>query len=166
MATMDDLMAAFAGESQANRKYAAFARKAEQEGFKNIARIFRAIAEAETVHALNHFRAAGHIKGTADNLKAAIDGENYEVNTMYPPMLAGAEKEGNKQATASFRFALEAEKIHARMYAAALQALNAGKDADVGPIWICDVCGHTVEGEPDEKCPICNAKRERYVNVR
>jgi rubrerythrin len=166
MATMDDLMTAFAGESQANRKYTAFARKAEQEGFKNVARMFRAIAEAETVHALSHFRVSGHIKSTAENLKVAISGENYEVNTMYPPMHAGAEKEGNKAAMMTFRHALEAEKIHAQMYGKALEAVAAGKDAEVGPIWICDVCGHTVEGEPPEKCPICNARKDRYVNVK
>jgi rubrerythrin len=166
MATNDNLQTAFAGESQANRKYTAFARKAEGEGFRNVARMFRAIAEAETVHALSHFRVMGHIKGTADNLQAAMDGENYEVRQMYPPMYAEAEKDGNKPAMASFRHALEAEKIHAEMYAKALESVKAGKDAEVGAIWICDVCGHTVTGEPPERCPICNAKRERYFEVK
>lgn len=165
MATADDLKAAFAGESQAHRKYTAFARKAKQEGFLNVARMFRAIAEAETVHALSHLRVMGGIKTTAENLQDALAGEKYEVETMYPPMHARAEKEGNKPAVATFRHALEAERIHAEMYAAALEAVKAGKDAEIGPIWICDVCGHTVTGEPAERCPVCGAKRERYFKV-
>ncbi len=165
MAIEDDLKTAFAGESQAHRKYTAFARKAKQEGFPNVARMFRAIAEAETVHALSHFRVMGGIKGTADNLKEALAGERYEVETMYPPMYAQAQAQENKPASATFRHALEAEKIHAAMYESALEAVEAGKDVEVGPIWICDVCGHTVMGEPPERCPVCGAKRERYLNV-
>ncbi len=165
MATSDDLQTAFAGESQANRRYTAFAQKAEAEGFKNIARLFRAVAEAETVHALGHLRVMGGVKSTAENVKGALDGETWEVGKMYPPMLAEAEKSGNAAAKISFRNALGAEKDHAALYAKALEAVSAGKDLELGDLWVCGVCGHTVAGDPDERCPICGAPRARFSKV-
>jgi rubrerythrin len=165
MASAENLMAAFAGESQANRKYLAFAKKAEAENLPGIARLFRAAAAAETVHAHAHLRAAGGIKDTATNLKAAIEGESYEFQRMYPEMLEEAEAEGHKPAVATFRNANEAEKIHHGFYTRAAESLAGGKDIPLVKMMVCSVCGHTVEGEAPEVCPICGAKRERYFDV-
>ena len=140
--TIENLKSAFAGESQANRKYLAFAKKADEEGFPQIAKLFRAVAEAETIHAHNHLRALGEVKTTTDNLQAAMGGENYEVSSMYPPMLAEADKDGNKQAARSFKYALEVEKVHAILYSHALDKL--GKDSSTVDYYICPVCGYTV----------------------
>jgi rubrerythrin len=158
----DDLKTAFAGESQANRKYLAFAKKAEEEGFPNVALMFKVIAEAETVHALNHFRVLGEIKSTQENLEAAKTGENYEVTTMYPPMQDRAKKAGNKAAVSTFRFALETEKLHRGMYDAAIETLSEGNDIEKKEYWVCPVCGCTGEGEPPDKCPICGTKSELF----
>jgi rubrerythrin len=165
MATAENLQAAFAGESQANRRYLAFARKADAEGYTQIAKLFRAAAEAETVHALSHFRAMGGVKGTAENLQAAIEGEGYEFKEMYPKFLAQAEAEGNKRAVATFRYALEAEKVHHALYSEALNAFNAGKDLPQASIFVCSVCGYTVAGAAPDECPACGARREKFGEV-
>lgn len=159
---MDDLMAAFAGESQANRKYLAFAKKAEQEGFKQVAKLFRAAAEAETIHAHNHLREAGGIKSTRENLEAAINGEVYEFEKMYPEMIKDAEKEGNKGALRSFTFANEVEKVHAALYKKALESLGSAAETDY---YVCGVCGHTVEDEAPDTCPVCGAKKQAFKKV-
>lgn len=157
--TADDLMAAFAGESQANRKYLAYAKKAEQEGYKQVAKLFRAAAEAETVHAHNHLREAGVIKSTRENLEAAINGEVYEFQKMYPEMIKDAEAEGNKGALRSFNYANEVEKVHADLYKKTLDTLGSNVETDY---YICTVCGHTVEGEAPDTCPVCGSKKQAY----
>lgn len=154
--TERNLQEAFAGESQANRKYLAFAKKADEEGFKQIAKLFRAAAEAETVHAHSHLRELGGVKATKDNLAAAISGETHEFLVMYPQMIADAEAEGNKGALRSFTYANEVEKIHADLYQKALDAIGENQAADY---YVCQVCGHTVENEAPDECPICKAKK-------
>lgn len=160
--TKINLMEAFAGESQANRKYLAFAKKAEDEGFKQIAKLFRAAADAETVHALNHLRELGEIKSTKENLQAAIGGETHEFENMYPQMIKDAEKEGMKGALRSFNYANEVEKIHAALYKKALD--NLGKN-EVVDYYVCQVCGNTVEGEAPDKCPICGAPKKNFKKI-
>jgi rubrerythrin len=155
-------MDAFAGESQANRKYLAFAKKAESEGHLQVARLFRAAARAETVHAHSHLRVLGGIKGTAENLQEAIGGETHEFESMYPQMIQEADEEGNGGARRSFEFANEVEKIHAALYQKALESL--GKNVET-VYHVCSVCGNTVEGEPPEKCPICHAPRKAFEKV-
>ena len=163
--TVDDLKAAFAGESQANRKYLAFAKKAEEEGFPYIAKLFRAAAAAETVHAHNHFKAMDGVQSTVENLQAAIAGENYEVVSMYPPMLTEAEAEGDKRAARSFRWAREVEKIHEALYRKAAQMLSEGKDAAKVEYYVCPICGYTHEGPMDGKCPVCGAPGEKFEKI-
>lgn len=165
MATAENLKAAFAGESQANRMYLAFAKKADSEGFPNVARLFRAAAAAETVHAHAHFRVMEGVKGTADNLQAAINGEGYEFREMYPKFLKEAEAEKQDAAAASFRFALAVEKIHHDLYTEALETFRKGKDLPARAIFVCDVCGNTVYGAAPDKCPICGAGRERFSKI-
>jgi rubrerythrin len=160
--TEKNLQDAFAGESQANRKYLAFGKKAEEEGYKQIARLFRATAEAETIHALNHLRELGAVKGTKENLEAAIGGETYEFQNMYPRMMEDATAEGKKAALRSFQFANDVEKIHADLYKKALE--NLGKQEDV-EYYVCQVCGNTVEGEPPEKCPVCGALKKMFKKI-
>jgi len=162
MKTEKNLSEAFAGESQANRKYLAFAKKAEEEGYKQVARLFRAAAEAETVHALNHLRELGGIKSTKENLEAAINGESYEFQKMYPQMIEDARAEGNEGALKSFNFANEVEKIHAELYRKALE--NLGKNPDIN-YYVCQVCGNTVEGEAPDECPICGAKKQAFKRI-
>ncbi len=165
MKSVEDLKAAFAGESQANRKYLAFAQAADKEGYPQIAKLFRAVAAAETVHAHNHFRALGEIKSTAENLQAAIDGEHYEVETMYPDFIEDAEAEEAKKALRSFNWAWEVEKIHRTLYREALEALDedGGEEVDY---WVCSVCGHThVGSEPPEQCPLCKSKAKMYEKI-
>jgi rubrerythrin len=162
--TIENLKSAFAGESQANRKYLAFAKKADEEGFSQISKLFRAIAEAETIHAHNHLKALGEVKTTAENLKTAMGGENYEVDSMYPPMLAQAEAESNKQAARSFRWAMEVEKVHAVLYNQALEKL--GKDTTVADYYICPVCGYTHEGPMTESCPVCGTLAQKFFQVK
>lgn len=160
--TEQNLMDAFAGESQANRKYLAFAKQAEQEGFKAVARLFRAAAEAETVHAHAHLKVLGGIGKTADNLKTAIAGETHEFKKMYPVFIDEAVKEGNKAAERSFKYANEVEKIHAGLYEKALA--NLGKNDDV-EYYVCSVCGMTVENHAPDKCPVCGAAKKAFVKV-
>jgi rubrerythrin len=163
--TTEDLRAAFAGESQANRKYLAWSIQADREGLPEVAKLFRAVAAAETVHAHNHFRTLGEIKSTADNLKAAMAGENYEVVTMYPEFLQDATSEEQKVAARSFEWAWEVEKIHEQLYASALEQLESGGVADA-TYWVCQTCGHTHLGdEAPERCPVCQAKRSAYFMV-
>lgn len=163
----DDLMAAFAGESQANRKYLAFSKVADKDGLKQIARVFRAAAAAETVHAHNHLRAWGGIKTTVENVKAAIEGEHYEFTKMYPEMLEHAKEDGNKKAEQSFSFANEVEKIHHKLYNDALVAAEKGEDLPEKKMAVCPVCGFTVEyeGEIPDDCPICGAKKETFILI-
>lgn len=157
-----DLMDAFAGESQANRKYLAFAKRAEEEGYKQVAKLFRAAAEAETVHAHNHLRELGGIRSTKENLEAAINGESYEFQKMYPQMIEDAKAEMNDSALRSFNYANEVEKIHAELYRKALE--NLGKNPDVD-YYVCQVCGNTVEGKAPDECPICGAKKDAFKKV-
>jgi rubrerythrin len=165
MATKDNLEVAFAGESQANRKYLAFAQKAEADGFPQVAKLFRAAAAAETVHAHAHLRVFYGIKSTAENLRAAADGEGYEFREMYPPFLKQALEEGNKPAEISFKFALAVEEIHHGMYEDALEAVNEKKDLPQRKIHVCQVCGNTVYDEAPEKCPVCNAPRVKFLEI-
>lgn len=158
--TTENLKAAFAGESQASRKYAAFAKKAEEEGYPQVAKLFRAASQAEMVHAFNHLKAMGGIQGTADNLRAAIAGETYEVDEMYPPFVATAEEEENKKARNSFFWAMEVEKVHAALYKKALESLSS--PAEEVDIYVCPVCGYTHEGTPPEKCPVCGTPGKRF----
>lgn len=165
MATRDNLQAAFAGESQANRKYTAFAQKAEQDGYPQIAKLFRAAAQAEAVHAQTHLKVMGGIKSTKENLEAAIEGESHEFKHMYPEFVAEAEKAGEKAALLSFKYALPVEEIHHHLYKEALELIKAGKDIDEVKIFVCDVCGNTVKNEPPEKCPICGVPKTRFFEV-
>ncbi len=160
--SMQNLKAAFAGESQANRKYLAFAEKAEQDGYPQVARLFRAAAAAETVHAHNHLRALKAINATADNLKEAIAGETAEFREMYPGMIAAAQAEGHQEALRSFEFANEVEKTHAQLFQQALA--NLGKKEMVD-IFVCSICGHTVEGEPPDQCPVCKALKKFFKKI-
>jgi rubrerythrin len=162
--TVENLKSAFAGESQANRKYLAFAKRADEDGFPQVAKLFRAVAEAETIHAHNHLKALGDVKSTAENLQAAMGGENYEVNSMYPPMLAGAEAESNKQAARSFRWAMEVEKVHEILYRQVLEKL--GKDTTIVDYYICPVCGYTHEGPMLESCPVCGTLAQRFIQMK
>jgi len=165
MATTDNLKEAFAGESQANRKYLAFAKRAEAEGYPQIARLFRAAAEAETVHAHAHLRVLGGVKGTADNVQAAIEGEGFEFQEMYPRFVAEANAEGNKAAGESFRNALAVEEIHHGLYSKALASLQGGSDLPERPLLVCPVCGNTVyDGAPDV-CEICNAPGSKFIAI-
>jgi rubrerythrin len=157
-----NLQDAFAGESQANRKYLAFAQKADQEGYKQVAKLFRAAAEAETVHAHNHLRTLGGIKSTKENLEEAISGESYEFQKMYPQMIEDAKAEDKKGALQSFNYANEVEKIHAELYKKAIT--NLGKNPEVD-YYVCQVCGNTVEGEPPDKCPICNSPKKMFKKI-
>lgn len=158
----ENLKEAFAGESQANRKYLAYAKKAEQEGFKQVSKLFRAIAEAETVHAHNHLRQMAGIKSTSTNLNQALEGEVYEFQQMYPRMIATARSEGNKDAEMTFTFANEVEKVHATLYQKALEELGKNTETDY---YVCQVCGYTIEGEPGEKCPVCGASKASFKKI-
>jgi rubrerythrin len=160
--TEDNLKAAFAGESQAHLRYLIFADKAEKEGRPNIARLFKAIAYAEQVHATNHYNALAMVRSSGENLQIAIDGETFEVEEMYPAYLAVAEIQKEGGAQRSFHGALEAEKIHAGLYHRARQAVDRGEDLALGDVYICEVCGYTGEGEAPQRCPICNAPRDKF----
>jgi len=160
--TKQFLQAAFAGESQAHMKYLIFAEKAEEEGLPNVARLFRAIAYAEFVHAKNHLKELKMMGDTKDNLQTAVDGETFEVQEMYPAYHEVAKLQGEQGAVRSIHYALEAEKIHAGFYAKARQAVLEGRDINIGRVYICPVCGYTAEGEAPERCPICGAPRERF----
>ncbi len=162
MSTDQNLAAAFAGESQANRKYLAFAKQADLEGFPQIAKLFRATAEAETIHAHAHLKAMGGIKSTAENLQAAVSGETYEFSEMYPPFIKEAEAENNAAAVRTFKLANEAEKIHAGLYKKAFANLN---NKEVYDVYLCPVCGHVAEGALPDACPICGAKAAAYKKI-
>ena len=160
--TDDNLKAAFAGESQANRLYLAFAKKAEQEGLTQIAKLFKAAAESETVHALNHLRVMGQVKSTVDNLGTSVSGETYEFKKMYPDFIAEAKKEENKKALISFDYANKVEQIHAGLYQKAIDALVAKKELPKVDYFICPVCGNTFEGKTPDTCPICATPKEKF----
>ncbi|HYG35276.1 MAG TPA: rubrerythrin family protein [Clostridia bacterium] len=163
--TKDNLKEAFAGESQASQKYLAFAKKAEKEGFKNIAALFRTAAEAERIHAEAHLGAMDGIGSTAENLSAAIHGETYEYTEMYPPMLKQAEAENHK-AKRMFNYATQAEAVHAQLYKLALEAVQKGQDLPEPKIYLCPICGHIEFGTPPDTCPICKAKGSSYTQVQ
>lgn len=160
--TDQNLRAAFAGESQAHMRYLIFSEKAEREKKENLSRLFKAISFAEQVHATNHYRALGEINDSSRNLQVAIDGETYEVEDMYPAYRAVAELQNEKTAVRSTTYALEAEKIHAELYKKAKQAVDQGTDVSVGDLYICDLCGYTVDGDAPDVCPVCGAKRDRF----
>jgi rubrerythrin len=163
--TDENLKAAFAGESQANRMYLAFAKKAEEEGLTQIAKLFKAAAEAETVHALNHLRVMGQVKTTVDNLGTSVSGETYEFKSMYPQMIEDAKAEGNKKAVQSFDYANKVEQIHANLYQKALDALKNNKPVPAADIFVCPVCGNTFEGKAPDICPICATPKDKFVKI-
>ena len=157
--TYENLMAAFAGESQANRKYLAYSKKAEKEGNLNAAKLFKAASDAETIHALKHFEVAGKVGGTADNLKDAVAGETHEYKEMYPDFVTEAEAAGNNAAVMSFKFAMAAEEVHARLYQEALESLDSKDEVFY---YLCPVCGNIEKAIP-EKCPICGVPGDRFI---
>ncbi|HBA88737.1 MAG TPA: rubrerythrin [Geobacter sp.] len=165
MATKENLAGAFAGESQANRKYLAFAKKAELEGLPQVARLFRAAAHAETVHAHAHLRAMGGIKSTLENLKEAIEGEGFEFQKMYPPFLEEAKSEGHRAAEVSFRNALAVEEVHHDLYQKALAAAEGGADLADRPLYVCEICGHTVYDDAPDKCQVCQAPKAQFTLI-
>ena len=158
--TQDNLHAAFDGESQASRKYYAFAKKADEEGFSQVARLFRAAAHAETIHAANHLRTVGDIKSTAENLKTAISDENYEHTRMYPEFIAEAEAAGDKKALTTFRWAMQVEKIHEMLYQQMLECLAEPQQAV--EIYVCPICGYTHIGPAPERCPVCGTPGSKF----
>ncbi len=174
--TIGNLRSAFAGESQAHMRYLIYGDKAEGDGFPNVGRLFRAIAYAEQIHATSHFRVLRNEVGgaqtvagagfglgpTGENLAIAIEGEDFEIAEMYPAYKATAEFQKEKGARRSFDWAWQAEKIHSAMYTEAKAAVDSGKDYDIGTVYICSTCGHTVEGKAPDRCPICNATRDKY----
>ncbi len=162
MSTKENLAGAFAGESQANRKYLAFAKQAEVDGFPQVAKLFRAAAHAETIHAHAHLRAMGGIKKTAENLQESIEGEGFEFQTMYPPYLEEAKNEGDRMAEVSFRNALAVEEVHHDLYQKAFAAVQSGSDLASRPVYVCEICGNTVYDAPPDKCPVCQVPKERF----
>jgi rubrerythrin len=160
--TDENLKNAFAGESQANRRYLAFAKKAEQEGFMQVAKLFKAAGEAETVHALNHLKIIGETKSTMENLSTAVSGETFEFNEMYPAYIDTAKQEGKKQAVWSFDVANKVEQIHAKLFNKAIDVLKTQKPLKQVDYYVCSVCGNTVEGSPPDKCPICGSPKEKF----
>ncbi|MCB2186002.1 MAG: rubrerythrin family protein [Deltaproteobacteria bacterium] len=164
--TLKNLETAFAGECQAFRRYMNFAIKADAEGFSHVARLFRAAAESEAIHATNHLKAMQGIGSTAENVEAALKGEVDEFDAMYPMFIDQARRDANNDALNSFFWANEAEKQHGAFYERALAAVKAGKDAEMGELYICQVCGYTVEGEPPDKCPACGKDKKEFVPVK
>ena len=160
-----NLMDAFAGESQANRKYLAFAKKAEEEGHRGVAKLFRAAAAAETIHAHNHLDVLGGVKSTAENLKQAYDGEHYEFSSMYPAFLNDSKEEKAAGATKTFHWANEVEKIHGALYEQALKTLEAGDELPDKDYYICSKCGYTIADAAPDKCPVCGAKKEEFFKA-
>jgi rubrerythrin len=165
MPTKDNLEAAFAGESQANRKYLAFAQKADQDGYPQVAKLFRAAAAAETIHAHAHLRVLGGIKDSKENLQEAIDGEGHEFKEMYPGFLKEAEAEGNQPALFSFKNALAVEEVHYGLYSKALESVKGGSDMPAAKIYVCPVCGNTVERETPDSCPVCGVPGSKFFEV-
>ncbi|GAX60305.1 rubrerythrin [Candidatus Scalindua japonica] len=162
MSTQDNLQEAFAGESQANRKYLAFANKADEEGFKQAAKLFRAAAAAETVHAHQHLKVMGGIKSTKENIQEAIEGETHEYTKMYPQMILEAEQEGNKKAVQSFDLANKVESIHASLYQKALDKLGDNESVDY---YVCQICGNTTENDAPDKCHVCGAPSSKFTKI-
>ena len=165
MSTQDNMMAAFAGESQANRKYLAYAKAADKDGFPAVAKLYRAAAAAETVHAHTHLRNAGGINDTVANLKDAIAGESHEFKSMYPEFIAEAEKEGAKGPLKGFQLANTVEEIHFNLYSDALKAVEAGNDLPEQKIYVCEVCGNTVYGAAEDKCSVCGVPADKFFEV-
>jgi rubrerythrin len=165
MTTTNNLRDAFAGESQANRKYLAFAKKADDDGYPQIAKLFRAAADAETIHAHAHLRVMGGIQDTSENLKEAIAGEGHEFQKMYPAFVEEAQAEENKAALVSFKNAMAVEEIHHDLYAQALKTLEAGDDLPDRAIYVCEICGNTVYDSAPERCPICGAPQAKFFEV-
>jgi rubrerythrin len=163
--TNENLKAAFSGESQANRLYLAFAKKAEEEGLMQAAKLFRAAAEAETVHAHNHLRITGQVKSTLENLGTAVSGETFEFTKMYPEYITEAKTEGNKPALLSFDYANKVEKIHAVLYQKAIDALKNKQELPKVEYYVCSVCGNTVENEAPDKCPICGSPKTAFMKI-
>jgi len=163
--TTKNLKAAFAGESQANRRYLAFAQKADEEGFKNLARLFRAVAESETVHALNHLKSVNGVGSSLENVEESFKGETDEFTSMYPMFIDQAKRDANNDALKSFFWANEAEKVHADFYEKSLNFLKQGKDIEIGELHICSVCGNTIEGEVPEKCPVCGESGDSFFKT-
>ncbi len=175
--TAANLRSAFGGESMAHMRYLVWSDVAAEEGYPNVARLFRAISRAEQVHASNHFETLRDVSGpflvpsmagfglggTADNLDGAIEGETFEINQMYPAYKEVAKSQGEKQANVSFYYALSAEKVHQQMFGQAKEEVLSGRDMELGKVQICEVCGHTLEGEAPQKCPICGAASEKYI---
>ncbi|MGI6454072.1 MAG: rubrerythrin family protein [bacterium] len=166
MSTIKNIEEAFSGESQANRRYHAFAIQADKDGFPQIAKLFRAAAEAETIHALAHLKAMDGIQSTEENLKVAAEGERYEFQEMYPQFLTTAQQEGQKRAEINFKQAGAAEEVHYNLYKLALQAVQAGQDLESLSIYVCPVCGNIEIGTRSERCPICNAPADKYFEVK
>lgn len=160
--TQENLQMAFSEESQAHMKYLIFAEKAKEEDLPNVARLFRAIAFSEKIHATNHFKTLGQLGNTAQNLRAAVEKETFEVEEMYPAYTEVAKSQGETNAQRSMERTLEAEKVHASLYRRAKEATSQGRDVEIGPVHICEKCGWTVEGEPPERCPLCGAPKERF----
>lgn len=160
--TDENLKVAFAGESQANRLYLAFAKRAEEEGYTQAARLFKAAAEAETIHALNHVRITGQVKSTIDNLSTAVSGETHEFKKMYPEFLATAKQEDSKQAAWSFDMANKVEQVHANLFQKAMEFMKSKKEMEKVDYHVCSVCGNTVEGAPPETCPVCGSPKEKF----
>jgi rubrerythrin len=165
MKTQENLKEAFAGESQANRTYLAYAERAEKDGFEQVAKLFRAVAAAETVHAHAHLRAMDGVKSTAENLEEAAAGEKYEFEEMYPPMVATAEEEGDRRAARTMKNAMEVEKVHHDLFNKALEAVKSGKDLEGLAVRVCPVCGHTVIGDAPDECPVCKVKGEKFMEI-
>ncbi len=163
--TEQNVAAAFAGESQANRKYLFFADKAAAEGSPQVARLFRAAADAETVHARNHLNVMNGVKTTADNLKAAISGESWEFTQMYPDFIDQAKRDGSAQAERSYTLANDVEKIHHALFQRALNDLELGAQGEARPYFVCQVCGNTVLGEAPNICPICGAPKSKFKQI-
>ena len=163
--TIENLREAFAGESQANQIYRAFAKKAEQDGCPNIARLFRTTAEAERIHAEGHLKALDELCSTIENLQASIHGETYEYTRMYPPMLSQAETEVHGKAKRMFGYAVAAEEVHAELYKLALAAVQQGQDLTETEFYLCPVCGRIEFGKPAEACPVCGTKPDKFVLI-
>jgi len=163
--TESNLQEAFAGESQANRRYLFFAEKADKEGYPQVARLFRAAADAETVHAKNHFNAMDGVGSTQENLMAAATGEHYEFTRMYPPFIDDAERENNTRALRSFEYANEVEQVHYGLFEAALKDVNEGTPIKDEPYYVCQVCGYTVSGEAPDKCPVCGSSIKAFKQI-
>ena len=164
--TDENMAAAFAGESQANRRYLAFAKAADAEGQTHVARMFRAAAEAETIHALCHLKAMGGIGDTLANLSQAVEGETHEFKSMYPGFIKSAETEGRNEALRMFRWAGAVEEVHAGLFAKYAEAVAAGKNPAEVKLYVCSVCGNTVEGEPPDRCPVCGSARAAFNEVQ